>query len=308
MEQTHGYTPQKTIGTGTFGAVFLASDKDGNMFAIKKVVQDPRYKNRELEILQQLNHPNCMKIKDHFQAVEGTPPQVFLYIISDVFPFDLFHYLKIVDGKIHPTLVKVFAYQIFRGLAYLHRNGICHRDIKPTNVLVNPKTGLCQLCDFGSAKPMTGNDESVSYIATRNYRAPELLFNCTTYSYPVDVWAAGCVIAEMLTGGRAFFSAISNADMIDVIAQTIGSPTRAEVLSLHGTEKYEGKIEKRKPLKKLLSKSANPQIVQMLEDVFVYDPAKRATAEECMQHQCFDDIRKEKIVLPDGSPFVLPSE
>jgi glycogen synthase kinase 3 beta len=82
-----------------------------------------------------------------------------------------------------PTLeVKLYIYQLFRSLAYIHSQGICHRDIKPQNLLLDPNSGILKLCDFGSAKILVENEPNVSYICSRYYRAPELIFGATNYT------------------------------------------------------------------------------------------------------------------------------
>lgn len=88
--------------------------------------------------------------------------------------------------------VKVYMYQLFRSLAYIHSQGVCHRDIKPQNLLVDPDTAVLKLCDFGSAKQLVRGEPNVSYICSRYYRAPELIFGATDYTSSIDVWSAGC--------------------------------------------------------------------------------------------------------------------
>lgn len=97
-------------------------------------------------------------------------------------------------------LVKLYAYQIFRALAYIHSLSIVHRDIKPQNLLVDPLSHQLKLCDFGSAKKIVKGEKNVAYICSRYYRAPELIFGATEYTSAVDVWSAGCVIGELLLG------------------------------------------------------------------------------------------------------------
>jgi len=87
-----------------------------------------------------------------------------------------------------------------RALAYIHALGICHRDIKPQNLLIDPSNHQLKLCDFGSAKRVVKGEVNVSYICSRYYRAPELIFGATDYDPMIDVWSAGCVIAELLLG------------------------------------------------------------------------------------------------------------
>ncbi len=95
-------------------------------------------------------------------------------------------------------------YQLFRSLAYIHSMGICHRDIKPQNLLLDPESAVLKLCDFGSAKQLVKGELNVSYICSRYYRAPELIFGATDYTCNIDIWSAGCVLAELLLGQPIF--------------------------------------------------------------------------------------------------------
>lgn len=101
-------------------------------------------------------------------------------------------------------LVKLYAYQLLRSIAYIHALGICHRDIKPQNILVDPASHVLKLCDFGSAKQLVVGEPNVSYICSRYYRAPELIFGNSDYNCVIDVWSVGCVIAELMLGQPIF--------------------------------------------------------------------------------------------------------
>ena len=94
--------------------------------------------------------------------------------------------------------IKLYSYQMFRALSYLHAQGICHRDIKPQNILVDPSTFELKICDFGSAKKLVVGEPNIAYICSRYYRAPELIFGATQYTNQIDVWSVGCVVAEMV--------------------------------------------------------------------------------------------------------------
>lgn len=294
------------IGKGTFGAVFEAETKNGVRVAVKKVFLDPKYKNRELEILQRLNHPNCLRLRQFFILQEGRPPQDYLHIVTDMFPLDLSRFMEI--NRIPPlSLIQVFSYQIFRALAYLHSNQICHRDIKPSNVLVDPSTGRIQLCDFGSAKPIITNEPSVSYIATRSYRAPELLYGCTHYGASVDVWAAGCVIAEMLNGGRPLFSASENSEIIRVIMSYIGTPTQDDINDMNGTLQCPCYVIPGRDVSTWFGTWVPPKLINLLKHIFVYSPRKRITASQCLAHDYFLEVRNNSVILPNGEPFFIPN-
>jgi serine/threonine protein kinase len=110
------------------------------------------------------------------------------------------HYNK-MNQRMPLIYAKLYMYQICRSLAYIHNSiGVCHRDIKPQNLLVNPHTHQLKLCDFGSAKVLVKGEPNISYICSRYYRAPELIFGATEYTTAIDVWSAGCVLAELLLG------------------------------------------------------------------------------------------------------------
>ena len=101
-------------------------------------------------------------------------------------------------------MIKVYSYQLIRATAYIHSMGICHRDIKPSNLLVDPKTHNMKLADFGSAKRLVSDTFNCSYITSRHYRAPELIFGATGYTHAIDIWSVGCTIAELFLGEPLF--------------------------------------------------------------------------------------------------------
>lgn len=152
-------------------------------------------------------------------------------------------------------------YQLFRSLAYIHSLGICHRDIKPQNLLLDPETGVLKLCDFGSAKHLIKGEPNVSYICSRYYRAPELIFGAIDYTTKIgnhrssrmgalnsnrvvfsqfvnrillfsDVWSAGCVLAELLLG-QPIFPGESGVDQLVEIIKVLGTPTRGQIREMN---------------------------------------------------------------------------
>lgn len=144
-------------------------------------------------------------------------------------------------------------YQLFRSLAYIHSLGICHRDIKPQNLLLDPETAVLKLCDFGSAKQLLQGEPNVSYICSRYYRAPELIFGAINYTTKIgkgpklltlnywfnnslililDVWSAGCVLAELLLG-QPIFPGDSGVDQLVEIIKVLGTPTRDQIKEMN---------------------------------------------------------------------------
>ena len=156
VQKSFTYNVEKIIGNGTFGVVYKASVAEtGEIVAIKKVFQDKRYKNRELQILKFLKHPNCIEMRQSFYTNGDKPEEVYLNVVMDYIPETLNKVMKTylkMKQMVPPLLVKLYSYQLMRSLAYIHALGICHRDIKPHNVLVDTSSHILKLCDFGSAK------------------------------------------------------------------------------------------------------------------------------------------------------------
>ena len=294
-----GYKLESTIGVGTFGAVFLCQTDKGEKVAIKKCCLDPHFKNRELEIVSKLKHPCTLQYRTHSITKEGPKREKFLLLITDYLPMSLTQFMQKYPFP-PPIYLKVFGYQIFAGLAYLHAHGVAHRDIKPSNVLVDTNDGRTQLCDFGSAKFLVSGEKSVSYIATRSYRAPELILDCQKYTVAIDVWAAGCVLAELLLQGRPLFNGSNNMDILASIAKIVGTPKPEDLTTFEHSKKYPLFGVKPTSLKQALPKFATPDFIDLLTQIFVYDPTKRPTAAQCMKHPFFAELFTPDAKLPNG--------
>jgi len=164
------FIADSVIGKGSFGVVYQAKlAGDETKLAIKKVMQDKRYKNRELQVMRLLRHPNVVGLKHYFYSTNNSK-EVFLNMILEYVPITLFQAAKNYHDRqeLFPTpVLKLYMFQVMRGLANLHSGNICHRDIKPQNILVDEKTGECKLCDFGSAKLLAKGEPNIAYICSR---------------------------------------------------------------------------------------------------------------------------------------------
>lgn len=300
------YIQEKIIGNGTFGVVYLAlrlSTKE--KVAIKRVFQDPRYKNRELDLMQELRHPNVVRLVQFFYSEGAKPGEIFLNLIMEYVPDTLHRVVRNSHktGTINALVAKVYAYQILRSVGYCHLNGICHRDIKPQNLLVDPATHRLVLCDFGSAKKLVQGEPNIAYICSRYYRAPELVLGATNYNTSIDIWSAGCVIAEIYLG-RPLFPGDTAADQIVQIMRTLGTPTREEIIEM--SPKYNGaKLPELKGinLSRVLRGKANNDVVNFLELLLNYSPSRRLNAYQALRHPFFDELRRPDARLPDGKPL-----
>lgn len=218
--QTIRYSTDRVVGNGSFGVVYGARCVEtGETVAIKKVLQDRRFKNRELQIVRTLSHPNIVALKHCFHT-PGEHDDVYLNLVLEYVPDTVYrinkHYTR-NEQRMPLILVRLYAYQMLRALAHIHARGICHRDIKPQNLLVDINTHALKLCDFGSAKALVRGEPNISYICSRYYRAPELIFGATDYTVAIDVWSVGCVIAELLLGSPLFPGESGVDQLVEII-------------------------------------------------------------------------------------------
>lgn len=296
---------EKTIGNGSFGTVYSATVVEtGDIVAVKKVFQDKRYKNRELQIMKELVHPNIVRLKHAFFNSESKSEEVFLNLVMDFLPETVYRELKkYVKNKqqMPMVLIKLHTYQMLRSLAYIHGLGICHRDIKPQNLLVDPDSGVLKLCDFGSAKKLIEGEANVSYICSRYYRAPELIFGATDYSTAIDIWSAGCVAAELMLG-IPLFPGESGVDQLVEIIKVLGTPTREQIHDMNPNfSEYKFPMIKSNPWSKVFKGKVPTEAIEFVVMMLNYSPQNRPKAMEALSHPFFDELRGEQTRLPNGA-------
>ncbi|GAA0173238.1 non-receptor serine/threonine protein kinase [Lithospermum erythrorhizon] len=303
-KQTISYMAERIVGQGSFGVVFQAKCLEtGETVAIKKVLQDKRYKNRELQIMRILDHPNVVSLKHCFFSTTERD-ELYLNLVLEYVPETIHrvikHYTK-MNQRMPLIYVKLYAYQIFRALAYIHGSvGVSHRDIKPQNILVNPHTHQVKLCDFGSAKVLVKGEPNISYICSRYYRAPELIFGATEYTTAIDVWSAGCVLAELLLG-QPLFPGESGVDQLVEIIKVLGTPTREEIKCMNPNyTEFKFPQIKTHPWHKIFPKRMPPEAVDVVSRILQYSPSLRCTAHEVLIHPFFDELRDPNTRLPSG--------
>ena len=206
-----------------------------------------------------------------------------------------------------PTLyVKLYLYQLSRALAHIHFLGICHRDIKPQNLLVHPQTQQLKLCDFGSAKALVKGEPNVSYICSRYYRAPELIFGSTDYTTAIDIWSQGCVGAELLLG-QPLFPGDSGVDQLVEIIKVLGTPTKQEIISMNSTY-MEFKFPQIKGCqwKKIFRNKTPDQAIEFIAATLAYNPAQRLQPLDGCAHAFFDELRDQNTQLPNNGGALPP--
>ncbi|CAH8440608.1 unnamed protein product [Schistosoma turkestanicum] len=301
------YTDAKAIGNGSFGVVYQARLLETDeIVAVKKVLQDRRFKNRELQIMRQLDHPNIVQLKYFFHFVGDRKDEVYLNLVLEFIPETVYRVSRRYARQketIPLLFVKLYMYQLFRSLAYIHHKGICHRDIKPQNLLLNPATAVLKLCDFGSAKVLVRGEPNVSYICSRYYRAPELIFGAVDYTCQIDVWSAGCVLAELMLG-QPIFPGESGVDQLVEIIKVLGTPSREQIHEMN-PDYREFKFPQIKP--HLWSKVFRPRVpseaIQLVSQLLDYTPSKRLEPLDACLHCFFDELRQEETRLPNDRPL-----
>ncbi|XP_028132999.1 glycogen synthase kinase-3 beta isoform X2 [Diabrotica virgifera virgifera] len=322
--QEVSYTDTKVIGNGSFGVVYQAKlCETSELVAIKKVLQDKRFKNRELQIMRKLEHCNIVKLKYFFYSSGDKKDEVYLNLVLEYIPETVYkvarHYSK-SKQTIPISFIKLYMYQLFRSLAYIHSLGICHRDIKPQNLLLDPETGVLKLCDFGSAKHLVKGEPNVSYICSRYYRAPELIFGAIDYTTKIDVWSAGCVLAELLLG-QPIFPGDSGVDQLVEIIKVLGTPTKEQIKEMNPnyTEFKFPQIKSHPWQQFMLTRlsmpfdSTNqqkirvfrartpPEAIELVSKLLEYTPSSRITPLQACAHNFFNELREPNTRLPNGN-------
>ena len=305
--QTISYSADRLIGNGSFGVVFQAKVVEtGETVAIKKVIQDKRYKNRELQIMRMLTHPNIVELKHCFYSSGEKSGEICLNLVLEFIPETVYrvsrHYSKLKQPM--PMLyIRLYMYQLLRSLAYLSDLNIAHRDVKPQNLLVEPRTQVLKLCDFGSAKVLVPGEPSLSYIVSRFYRAVELIFGSTNYSPAIDLWSAGCVMAELLLG-RPLFCGDSGVDQLVEIIKVLGTPEKEEIEAMNSNyTDFRFPHIRPMPWSRVFKARTDADAVDLVSRLLVYNPQRRIPPMEALAHAFFDPLRSPDTTLPHGKPL-----
>lgn len=180
---------------------------------------------------------------------------------------------------------------------------LLYRDIKPQNLLVDPSRMILKLCDFGSAKALIRGEPNVAYICSRYYRAPELIFGATDYTTAIDVWSAGCVIAELLIGSP-IFPGSSGVDQLVEIIKVLGTPTKEQLRSMNPNyQEFKFPLIRAHPWSSIFRPTISPETLDLVSNLLSYVPDMRYKAIEACGHAFFDVFRNPATRMPDGAPL-----
>ncbi|XP_059656995.1 cyclin-dependent kinase F-4-like isoform X2 [Cornus florida] len=276
----------KEVGDGTFGSVWRAINKQtGEVVAIKKMKRkyyswEECINLREVKSLRKMNHPNIVKLKEVIREND------ILYFVFEYMECNLYQLMKNRAKLFSEAEIKNWCFQVFQGLAYMHRHGYFHRDLKPENLLVSKD--IIKIADFGLAREINSQPPYTEYVSTRWYRAPEVLLQSPTYNSAVDMWAMGAIMAELFTL-RPLFPGSSEADEIYKICNVIGTPTEsewAEGLQLASAINYQFPQLTGVHLSVLMP-SVSEDAISLVRLLCSWNPCKRPTALEALQHPFF---------------------
>lgn len=283
------------LGKGAYGIVWQAREKrSGAKVALKKCFDafrnstDAQRTYREIMYLQKLTgHDNIVRMQHVIRAENDQD----IYLTFDHMETDLHAVIRAnILEEVHK---KYIIYQLLKALKYLHSGELLHRDIKPSNLLLNADC-KATLCDFGLCRSVAevsaGNAPTpvlTDYVATRWYRAPEILLGSTQYGKGVDMWAVGCILGEMLLG-KPLFPGSSTVNQLEKVIELTGPPSQEAVTNMASpfAATMVNDVCKQPTLRKVdirtLIQGVAPEAYKLLEKCLNFDPKMRCTAEEAL--------------------------
>ncbi|KAF5936133.1 hypothetical protein HYC85_027262 [Camellia sinensis] len=309
------YEKVEKIGEGTYGVVYKARDRVTNeTIALKKIRLEqedegvPSTAIREISLLKEMQHGNIVRLQDVVHSEKR------LYLVFEYLDLDLKKHMdSCPEFSKDPRLIKMFLYQILRGIAYCHSHRVLHRDLKPQNLLIDRRTNALKLADFGLARAFGIPVRTFTHeVVTLWYRAPEILLGSRHYSTPVDVWSVGCIFAEMVNQRPLFpgdseidelfkifrstapdnifalYKFFMNSQLVHLVLGTPNEDTWPGVTSLPDFKSAFPKW----PSKDLASVVPNLDSVgvDLLSKMLCLDPSRRITARSALEHEYFKDI------------------
>ncbi|WVW86614.1 mitogen-activated protein kinase CPK1 [Kwoniella bestiolae CBS 10118] len=292
------YQVLEVIGEGAYGVVVAATHiASGTKVAIKRITPFDhamfcQRTLREIKLLRHFRHENIIAILDiiappsydHFNEV---------YLVQELMETDLHRVIR--TQELSDDHCQYFIYQTIRGLKALHSANVLHRDLKPSNLLLNANCDL-KICDFGLARsaampppdsgPNGGNGFMTEYVATRWYRAPEVMLSFQEYTKAIDIWSVGCILAEMING-KPLFPGRDYHHQLSLILDVLGTPTMDdfnEITSPRSKDYLRALEFTRRQDFGVVCPKASPKALDLLKKCLTFSPRKRITVEEALEH------------------------
>ncbi|BAT89438.1 hypothetical protein VIGAN_06039100 [Vigna angularis var. angularis] len=282
----------EVVADGGYGRVYRCLDPaSSNVFAVKQIAIIGSFQGvpssiiREVSLLKELHHENIVRLLKVY--VKG---ERHVNLVFEHFQGDLHDYIRYKRYRNY-AIIKSFMQQILAALEFCHSRKILHRDLKPGNVLVDEPNLQIKLADFGLAREFRDDISYTDQLGTAWYRAPEMLFDNCQYSSPIDLWAAGCVFAEMLIGGPLFITN-KNRDELEAIFRLLGTPTEDTwpgitqlMPSLHNKYPKYNPVGMDKLFPQLEESGQN-----LLARLLCLNPIERISASAALNHDYFKDV------------------
>ncbi|PIC53922.1 hypothetical protein B9Z55_000034 [Caenorhabditis nigoni] len=282
----------KRLGDGTFGEVMLAKKIDtGDRVAIKRMKKkfyswEEAMSLREVKSLKKLNHPNIIKLREVIREND------ILYFVFEFMQENLYELMKDRDRYFPESVIRNIIYQVLQGLSFMHKNGFFHRDMKPENIMCNG-TELVKIADFGLAREIRSKPPYTDYVSTRWYRAPEILLRSTSYNSPIDIWALGCIMAELYML-RPLFPGTSEMDQLFKIISILGTPNKddwAEGYQLASAMNFRFQQVVATPMEQVVN-TISKEGMKLMMDMMLWNPEKRPNANQSLKYKYFQVAEK----------------
>ncbi|EAR90208.2 extracellular response kinase (macronuclear) [Tetrahymena thermophila SB210] len=302
------------IGKGAYGIVWKAIDRKlRQVVAVKKVFDafhnptDAQRTFREVMFLQELNgHENIVKLLNIIKAENNKD----LYLVFDFMETDLHAVIRAdILEEIHKKYVM---YQILKALKYMHSGDLIHRDLKPSNILLNSECHV-KLADFGLARSVAQKEDDAppvltEYVATRWYRAPEILLGSTKYTKAVDMWSVGCILGELIIG-KSIFPGVSTLNQIERVLELTGKPKNEDIEAIESSLAWNIlnsiNITKQKKFEQFFQ-GASPDALDLLKKLLVFNPKLRLDAEQALQHRYVAEFHNPAEEHVCSKPIQIP--
>ncbi|CAN6461802.1 unnamed protein product [Victoria cruziana] len=290
QRDTDRYVKGDNIGEGTYGVVYKAVDKKTNRTVAVKKIRLGDYKEgvnmtalREIKLLKELNHPNIIELIDAYLHKRN------LHLVFEFMETELEAVIKNKNIVLSPADIKSYMLMTLKGLAFCHKKWVLHRDMKPNNLLIGAD-GQLKLADFGLARIYGSPDRKFTHqVFARWYRAPELLYGTKQYGPAVDVWAAGCIFAELLLR-RPFLQGQTDMDQLGKIFAAFGTPNPSQWQDVTFLPDYiEYQHVPPQPWRALFP-MASEDALDLLSKMFTYDPNARVSAQQALDHRYFSSV------------------
>ncbi|KAL9265102.1 Cyclin-dependent kinase B2-1-like protein [Drosera capensis] len=300
------YEKLEKVGEGTYGKVYRAREKaTGKIVALKKtrLHEDeegvPPTTLREVSLLRMLSRdPHIVKLMDVKQA-QNKEGKTVLYLVFEFMDTDLKKYIRgsrhTGGGRIQPDIIKSLMFQLCKGVAFCHGHGVIHRDLKPHNLLMDPKTMKLKIADLGLARAFVVPMKKYTHeILTLWYRAPEVLLGATHYSHGVDMWSVGCIFAELVTT-EALFRGDSELQQLLHIFRLLGTPNEKVWPGVTSLRDWHVYPQWRPQELSSAVPGLDEEGLDLLAKMLIYEPSKRISAKKAMEHPYFDGLDKANL-------------